>query len=527
MYYLKPNVKSEPLFCGWYLWTHLVSPLTAGCNLLNRYIPIMESFISAPNLHEEALKMPEMIGSPFIDLPKEESSSVKRLLENTKNNALKLLTLASEYKNFDALLSEERNGESLEDMYDKIPICLKGMLELVYSGNNVPNIRLIEKFLYSRYYDKSLYKMHLSFINNDKRPFLLTTPRILSSDDVVLRNDFADTKYDTLYASRYAPINLITLMEQFEIHNDIREDFRNLFTEVPPQLPENRDFNGLGVRIRYFGHACMLIQTKHTSILIDPIISYHYPNDLARYTYYDLPDSIDYVLVTHNHQDHIQFETLFQIRHKIKNIIVPQNNTGSILDPSLKIMLNYLGFNNVRTLGEFEAVDLIDGTIIGLPFLGEHGDLDIFSKLAYSIKLGKKSFMFVADSNNLDEELYHNIRHEIGSVDTSFVGMECEGAPLSWVYAPLLTKPLARKFDQQRRLSGSNCKKIINLIETMQCKESYVYAMGQEPWLGYIMGLNYKEDSPQIVQSNQFLTHCLSNNIISRRLYGKHEIIYE
>ena len=49
-----------------------------------------------------------------------------------------------------------------------------------------------------------------------------------------------------------------------------------------------------------------------------------------RYTYADLPETIDYVLITHNHQDHCMFETLLQLRHRIKNIIVPKNNGGGL-----------------------------------------------------------------------------------------------------------------------------------------------------------------------------------------------------
>ena len=60
-----------------------------------------------------------------------------------------------------------------------------------------------------------------------------------------------------------------------------------------------------------------------------------------------LPDKIDYVLITHNHQDHILFETLLPLRHKIKNLIVPRTNSGRLEDPDLKLMFNNIGFKNV------------------------------------------------------------------------------------------------------------------------------------------------------------------------------------
>lgn len=59
-----------------------------------------------------------------------------------------------------------------------------------------------------------------------------------------------------------------------------------------------------------------------------------------------------------------------------------------------------------------------------------------------------------------------------------------------------------------------------------RCKEAYVYAMGQEPWLRYIMALEYHEDSIQIKESNKFVENCLKNNINSERLYIKKEWHY-
>ena len=44
--------------------------------------------------------------------------------------------------------------------------------------------------------------------------------------------------------------------------------------------------------------------------------------------YDDLPDVIDYVLITHNHQDHLLFETMLQIRSRIKHVVVPRNGGG-------------------------------------------------------------------------------------------------------------------------------------------------------------------------------------------------------
>src|SRR5205823_143569 len=75
-----------------------------------------------------------------------------------------------------------------------------------------------------------------------------------------------------------------------------------LTTEAPvPYQP----YQGKGARWRYFGHACILVEAAGMKLLFDPVISYTYETNLPRYTYRDLPDDIDYVLITHNHQDHV------------------------------------------------------------------------------------------------------------------------------------------------------------------------------------------------------------------------------
>jgi L-ascorbate metabolism protein UlaG (beta-lactamase superfamily) len=56
-----------------------------------------------------------------------------------------------------------------------------------------------------------------------------------------------------------------------------------------------------GTRVTWLGHATVLIQTKGTTLLIDPFIEHNpkYPRN------FELPSTIDYVLLTHGHGDHI------------------------------------------------------------------------------------------------------------------------------------------------------------------------------------------------------------------------------
>ena len=105
--------------------------------------------------------------------------------------------------------------------------------------------------------------------------------------------------------------------------------------------------------------------------------------------------------------------------------------------------------------------------------------------------------------------------------------MECEGAPLSWLYGPLLTEELTREHDQSRRLAGSDFEKGMHLIDIFRPKEAYVYAMGQEPWLEFISSLKYTEESKPIVQSNLLVAECTKRNIVTERLFGEKELLYD
>src|SRR5581483_11496563 len=102
---------------------------------------------------------------------------------------------------------------------------------------------------------------------------------------------------------------------------------------------------------------------------------------------------------------------------------------------------------------------------------------------------------------------------------------ECEGAPLSWLYSPLLTRPISRTMDQSRRLNGSNCEAALKIVDELSPRQAYVYAMGQEPWTGFIMNVNYDEASAPIVESTQFIETCRARGMQSERLFAQKEFV--
>lgn len=524
LYYLKPSIKAEPLIWQWYAWPYLIPPITAACNIVERHLKIMQSYVQNPQIHSQAVKDPKLLGGPFVDLDGQKINEIKDLINQTKKDCKQLISLSDAFKELDRTLQTEALGDSLEAFYNRIPSPLKGLIELVYDLNSHPSIRLIEPLIYKNYYSTQGQSIVLSETNSDIRKFVLSTPRVNQKDEVCLNVPFSNSSLDKLFRMKEEPGSLVEIQALFEIPESKQPLFHSFFTTDTPNVHDDRNYQGEGIRIRYFGHACVLIQTKSVSILFDPVISYPIKiNEVPRYTIADLPDHIDYVVITHNHQDHIMFETLLQLRYKIGSVVFPANHVGAIEDPSIKLILKHTGFLSLIELKEMESIDLEDGEIIALPFLGEHSDLNIQSKLSYAIQLKGKKFFFAADSNNLDSSLYEHIFNYIGSIDMLFLGMECDGAPLTWLYGPLLSSPLKRTYDINRTLSGSNFEKAWQIAEKSNCKAAYIYAMGQEPWLNYIMALKYAEDSSQIIESNKFLRACKDNGIESERLFGKKE----
>ena len=523
-FYLKPNVIAEPLFNQWYAWSYLIPPATAAKYTANSHLQIMESFVSAPEVHVAALKNPEMMGGPFINYDASRVWEIAALLEQTKTKLKKLLDLDQAIVGLDRLLKEIEDGISLESLYSQVPELLKGYVELVYDRYNNPGIRFIEGLLYqSPFYDPTCQSIFLYLDNPDCRSFVLSTPRLASDNAVTINLLFCDRRWDKLFQMREKAGDYQEIRDLLSITETDNKLFETLFSSQECQ--KTPKYNGDDIRIRYFGHACVLIETKEVSILCDPLIAYENSTGITRYSYADLPEEIDYVLITHNHQDHVMFETLLQIRYKIKNLIVPKSNKGSLLDPSLKLILQQIGFDNVRELDELETIKVQDGQIISLPVLGEHGDLNISAKNAYLIQLKNKSILCAADSNNIESELYKHIHNCFGNIDIMFIGMECDGAPFTWAYGALLGTSIPHKIAQTRRLDGSDSAKAIALVKQFSPKQVYVYAMGQEPWLTYITSIQYTQDSRPIIESNKLVKYCRENNIFSERLFGRKEIL--
>jgi L-ascorbate metabolism protein UlaG (beta-lactamase superfamily) len=523
--FLKPNAKIEFLASRWPAWPHLIPPIQHAMNIAFRYLPIMESFVANPKVHCAASADPKFIGGPFIDLPESAAPEIKDLVRQTKAECAELIAFARDYKQFDKTLQESARGYCLHNFYQTLPPTLAGLVELAYDVNNHPSIRVIEEISYA-YGLENRFTQEVSLHDqpDSARKFFANTPRLSGPNTFFAKTQFANPALDQLSLMRIQRGSFRACADLFCVAPLEEAGFRKLFTTTPP-VRNSANYDGSAVRIRYFGHACVLIQSCETNILIDPLVTWDADSD-GRFTFSDLPDSIDFLIISHAHQDHFSPEMLVQLRPRVKKVIVPRNTKGNIADPSMALMLRRLGYTSIDTVDTFDVVQFGEGTITSLPFSGEHADLDISSKQTVLIELKGRKFFFLVDSDAIDPALYKVVVDLAGRLDAVFVGMECYGAPLSWLYGPLLTTTLSRRDDESRRLSASDCERAWRLMKDLDCSTAYIYAMGQEPWLRYIMGLEYQPGSIQLAQASNFIDRCRDSGVTVEHLHISREMLF-
>lgn len=520
--YLRPDVYFEPLYNKWFVWPYLMSPATAAMNVTNQHLKLMRSYIANAKIHAKSATAKSMTGSALINIPVSRVEDVKRLLEATEKECSALVELTSAIVQLDEMLRKKAKGLSMEQLYDQIPSALQGFVELQYDLNNQPSFRLIESLLYqSVYYKSNAQSACFGRLKSSQRPFVLSTPRLPDNDHLHINLPFNHPFLDKLFRMRETSRDLREITAEFrQFDSEGGLPFDELFTTQLPSQPQKVKSNQF-VDITYLGHAGIMISTQEASLLIDPVIGYGNDDEQNKSTFADLPAHIDYVMVTHTHMDHLCLETLLQLRYKIGAVLVPKNNSGCLADPSIKLMLLALGFDNVIELEDLESIAFNGVRITALPFLGEHADLNIRSKSAWLVEACGHKILAAADSSNLDRNLSKRLHDLIGDIDMLFIGMECKGGPLRWLYGPLLTQPISHEVNESRRFNGSDYLAASHMARTFNASEVCIYALGTEPWYGYFMGISYNDDDYQMLQSKMLVDECLARGIRCQRLHGK------
>lgn len=520
--YLREDVYFEPLINQWFAWPYLIPPVTGARHMVNTHRRIMTSFVNNYKLHIMAVNEPGMAGAEFLNCSEEQVSDIRNLIEVIDTRHADMVELSSAVKELDDLLRAHSSGETIETLYDKVPAPLKGYVEIYMDMYHNASYRLLEGLLYhSRYYKQELQSVSFGMLSRvDERPFVLSTPRLPDANHLQFGANFNEPTLDAIFRSREQSVSLVEvdkLFAQMPLAGGLQ--YQDMFTPEPP----SRRYEPVesGIRLQYIGHAGFLLETPDLAILVDPVIpSRGDKNPEQVLSFSELPPKIDYICLTHNHQDHVNFETLLQLRYKTDTILVPKNNGGTLSDPSIRLMLRQFNFNVVE-LDDLDEIAVPGGRIVSLPFLGEHGDLNVRSKTAWLMELHGKKIFFGADSSNLDPHMYRHIHSIVGDVDILAIGMECVGAPYTWLYGALTTKLVSKKIRDSRRLNGADFEQAAHMVETFNPQRVCIYALGLEPWFNYFMGIEYSDDSKQIVESQKLIDLCDRKGIPASRMFGR------
>jgi L-ascorbate metabolism protein UlaG (beta-lactamase superfamily) len=156
------------------------------------------------------------------------------------------------------------------------------------------------------------------------------------------------TIFDALRAAMRRPKQI----QPLSIVPSVKTDLKNFFSKEPA--------------IIWFGHSSYLVHADGRNILVDPVLSGHASpftflirafKGTNEYKADDMPP-IDYLVLTHNHYDHLDTGALKALAPQIKRFIIPaevgHNLRGIRIDPKLITELNWWDAieleNNIRII---------------------------------------------------------------------------------------------------------------------------------------------------------------------------------
>ena len=125
------------------------------------------------------------------------------------------------------------------------------------------------------------------------------------------------------------------------------------------------------IKTTLVGHACLLIQSKETTILTDPVwfdylweeINTLCPSITLNK---DKVPPLDVLNISHRHQDHFDVRTLAYLV-KNEKILTPDTLVLAPQDNLLLDILNELEFKNIKVVTDFEPIKIKDVTITPTP----------------------------------------------------------------------------------------------------------------------------------------------------------------
>ena len=121
------------------------------------------------------------------------------------------------------------------------------------------------------------------------------------------------------------------------------------------------------IKTTLIGHACLLVQSRETTILTDPVwfdylweeINVLCPSIVLEK---DKIPPVDVLNLSHRHQDHFDVRTLSYLVQD-KRILKPDSIVLAPKDDLLLDVLNELEFKNIKIVSDFEPIHVKDVVI--------------------------------------------------------------------------------------------------------------------------------------------------------------------
>jgi L-ascorbate metabolism protein UlaG (beta-lactamase superfamily) len=489
--YLSEDVRAEPLVNGFRAWPHLIAPHTYACNVISKHISSLRRALDGAARGQD----------------KAQAEDAQDRIEAILARRPQLAQLGEAIAALDSLMLGEAHGLSLSPVYERVPQPLRGYVELLYDRYNTPSVRFLESALYrSPYYDPTLHEVRLVRVDPDVPGQGISVPRLAEPDQIIIPAPFDSGVWDVLGRARRVPARAGEIAGRLGV---TLRDLRPYLTTRPPgrkQMPQ-----AARTRAWFLNHASVLVRSGQASVLFDPLVAYRRHGTADRFSFADLPGRLDLLAITHAHLDHFDIETLLQIRHLTSQVAVPRTGAGDLVDPSLKLMLEAIGFGDVIELDDLTSHPLPGGSLLSVPFFGEHADLTVRGKSGYGITLEGRTCVLAADSQCLEPKVYELARGQLGEVAALFIGMECEGSPMMTATRPYLPPGLhTETMSQSRRTKASDASGGLALVRALAPRRAYVYAMGLEPWLSYMFGVPDQAKSYSLAQTETFIAECIA-----------------
>jgi len=194
--------------------------------------------------------------------------------------------------------------------------------------------------------------------------------------------------------------------------------------------------------VTWFGHSSLLLQMHGMNILIDPVFSSHASPfsffGAAKFNSINVPvnklPNIDILVITHDHFDHLDYQTIKQLNHKVKTYIVPLG---------VECHLKRWGINQdkIISLAWWQSVDIQGLQITCTP--ARHNSSRNF--LLDSYKTLWASFVFIDDKYKVFESgdtgfdsHFQAIHEKFGTFDLAI--LECGQYNTRWISTHMTPK---------------------------------------------------------------------------------------